>query len=117
MGMGGGDAALRRMEAASGEVLAQTLVALVARLREDRRHQLVLQASVAAEDVSASALPADRLLALFRGILECVLATGAPGVVRGNLYSALIHYLHLVEAEKELAILGLARGGRSKIQV
>ena len=99
--------ALRRMEVGvSAESLAESLVALVSRLRTNRNQQVLLQAATGAhadDAMAAGALPIERLLALFRSLVECVLVSGTPGVVRGNVYSALVGYLQLIDAEKELA--------------
>ncbi|EJD46336.1 hypothetical protein AURDEDRAFT_184350 [Auricularia subglabra TFB-10046 SS5] len=73
---------------AGEESLAQTLVALIAALRH-----------------GPTDVPSDRLLALARGLLECALALS--GVGRGNVYAALIHFLHLIEASEGDAEAGV----------
>ncbi|KAH7108531.1 nucleoporin Nup186/Nup192/Nup205 [Auriculariales sp. MPI-PUGE-AT-0066] len=122
--------ALRRMEVGiSAEALAESLVALVSRLRANRNQQVLLQAATGAhadDAMAAGALPIERLLALFRSLIECVLVSGAPGTVRGNTYSALVSYLQLVDSEKDLAARRQAEtttldhtegnGGRSELE-
>ncbi|KAI0742693.1 nucleoporin Nup186/Nup192/Nup205 [Daedaleopsis nitida] len=75
-------------------LLAETILSTITKLREDRRHQVLLQS--AGGDVEAGALPAERLNVLLRSILECIVDHSRIELVRGNLYAALVNYLHLV---------------------
>ena len=75
-------------------LLSETILSTITKLREDRRHQNLVQ--TAAGDVEAGALPAERLSVLLRSILECIMDHSRIELVRGNLYAALVNYLHLV---------------------
>ncbi|KAF8760740.1 Nucleoporin [Rhizoctonia solani] len=66
--------------------LCETLLSLVAKLRDDRHHQVVLQSIV--DDPVAATLPPERLNALLGAIMDCVLQPGTTERQRGNLYSA-----------------------------
>ncbi|KAG9311042.1 hypothetical protein JVU11DRAFT_8940 [Chiua virens] len=69
----------------------------ITKLREDRRHQIMLQS--AGGDMEAGSLPTERLYALLRSLLECILDNNRSELVRGNLYACLINYLHLVSTD------------------
>ncbi|EGO28547.1 hypothetical protein SERLADRAFT_413403 [Serpula lacrymans var. lacrymans S7.9] len=75
-------------------LLSEASVSAITKLREDRRHQVMLQS--AGGDADAGSLPTDRLFSLLRSLLECILSNNRMELVRGNLYAALINYLHLV---------------------
>ncbi|KAI8972576.1 nucleoporin Nup186/Nup192/Nup205 [Trametes punicea] len=75
-------------------LLAETILSTITKLREDRRHQVLLQS--AGGESEAGALPAERLNVLLRSILECIMDNNRIELVRGNLYAALVNYLHLV---------------------
>ncbi|KAI0324921.1 hypothetical protein GY45DRAFT_1331027 [Cubamyces sp. BRFM 1775] len=75
-------------------LLAETIVSTITKLREDRRHQVLLQS--AGGDAEAGTLPAERLNVLLRSILDCIMDNNRLELVRGNLYAALVNYLHLV---------------------
>ena len=75
-------------------LLSETILSTITKLREDRRHQVLLQS--AGGDVDAGALPAERLNVLLRSIMECIMDHSRIELVRGNLYAALVNYLHLV---------------------
>ncbi|RDX43688.1 hypothetical protein OH76DRAFT_1188692 [Lentinus brumalis] len=75
-------------------LLSESILSTITKLREDRRHQVLLQS--AGGDVDAGALPAERLNVLLRSILECIMDHSRVELVRGNLYAALVNYLHLV---------------------
>ncbi|RPD60781.1 hypothetical protein L227DRAFT_653063 [Lentinus tigrinus ALCF2SS1-6] len=75
-------------------LLSETILSTITKLREDRRHQVLLQS--AGGDVEAGALPAERLNVLLRSILECIMDHSRIELVRGNLYASLVNYLHLV---------------------
>ncbi|KAI0033042.1 nucleoporin Nup186/Nup192/Nup205 [Vararia minispora EC-137] len=74
-------------------LLAELALALVTRLREDRWSQRLLTASAAG--AVAGGLSTERLHALLKSVVECVLEHRAE-LVRGNLYAALINYFHLI---------------------
>ena len=78
-------------------LLSEAILSTITKLREDRRHQIMLQS--AGGDVEAGALPTERLYALVRSLLECILDSNRSELVRGNLYACLINYLHLVSAD------------------
>ncbi|KZT05221.1 uncharacterized protein LAESUDRAFT_702393 [Laetiporus sulphureus 93-53] len=75
-------------------LLAEAMESTITKLRQDRYHQVILQS--AGGDVEAGALPAERLYALLRSILDCIMDNNRQELVRGNLYASLIHYLRLV---------------------
>lgn len=77
-------------------LLAEVSLSLITKIREDRRSQRLVQS--AGVDSDAGSLPADRLYALFRSILECI-ADHRVELVRGNLYAALINYFHLISSD------------------
>ncbi|EIW76673.1 hypothetical protein CONPUDRAFT_92653 [Coniophora puteana RWD-64-598 SS2] len=79
-------------------LLAEAILSCITKLREDRRHQIMLQS--AGGDAEAGSLPTERLYTLLRSILECILDKNRSELVRGNLYAALVNYLHLVAADK-----------------
>ena len=78
-------------------LLSEAILSTITKLREDRRHQVMLQS--AGGDIEAGALPTERLYALVRSLLECILDNNRSELVRGNLYACLINYLHLVSAD------------------
>ncbi|KAH7882163.1 nucleoporin Nup186/Nup192/Nup205 [Phlebopus sp. FC_14] len=78
-------------------LLSEATLSSITKLREDRRHQVMLQS--AGGDAEAGSLPTERLYALLRSLLDCVLDTNRSELVRGNLYACLINYLHLVSAD------------------
>ncbi|KAI0759191.1 nucleoporin Nup186/Nup192/Nup205 [Irpex lacteus] len=73
-------------------ILAEATLSTITKLREDRHQQIVTQSS--AQGVSA--LPAERLFALLRSLLQCLIDNSQSEVVRGNLYGALINYVGLI---------------------
>ncbi|OJA08231.1 hypothetical protein AZE42_08910 [Rhizopogon vesiculosus] len=75
-------------------LLSEAVLSCITKLREDRRHQVMLQS--AGGDTDAGSLPAERLYALLRSILDCILDNNRSELVRGNLYASLINYLHLI---------------------
>ncbi|KAL1938972.1 hypothetical protein VTO73DRAFT_11125 [Trametes versicolor] len=82
------------MQESTAVLLSETILSTITKLREDRRHQVLLQS--AGGDGDAGALPAERLNVLLRNILECIIDNNRLELVRGNLYAALVNYLHLV---------------------
>ncbi|KAG2127910.1 uncharacterized protein EDB93DRAFT_1256835 [Suillus bovinus] len=75
-------------------LLSEAVLSCITKLREDRRHQVMLQS--AGGDTDAGSLPAERLFALLRSILDCILDNNRSELVRGNLYASLINYFHLI---------------------
>ncbi|KAJ7482279.1 nucleoporin Nup186/Nup192/Nup205 [Mycena galericulata] len=80
-------------------LLSEAVLSSVTKLREDRRHQVLVQA--ASGDADAGTLPAERLYAILRNILECVVENNRVELVRGNLYAALINFVHLITPSSE----------------
>ncbi|KAJ7682921.1 nucleoporin Nup186/Nup192/Nup205 [Mycena rosella] len=75
-------------------LLSEAVLSAVTKLREDRRHQVLVQS--ASGDADAGSLPAERLYAILRNVLECIVDNNRIELVRGNLYAALINYVHLI---------------------
>ncbi|KAG8908999.1 hypothetical protein FRB99_000102 [Tulasnella sp. 403] len=78
-------------------LLAEVVLSLSTKLREDRHHQLIIQSTV--DDSYAASLPLDRIHSIFRGILQCILQSGTSERFRGNLYAALTNIIHLVMSD------------------
>ena len=70
-------------------LLSEVSLSLITKLREDWRSQQLLGASS-----HSGSLSSERLYALLRSFLECVLDYRVE-LVRGNLYAALVNYFHL----------------------
>ena len=85
------------VQEATAVLLSEAVLSTITKLREDRRHQIMLQS--AGGDVEAGALPTERLYALVRSLLECILDNNRSELVRGNLYACLVNYLHLVSSD------------------
>ncbi|KAG8931084.1 hypothetical protein FRC02_003259 [Tulasnella sp. 418] len=79
--------------------LAESMLSLMTKLREDRHHQLIVQSTV--DDAFAASLPIDRLHSILRSIVEYLLKAGTAERVRGNLYATIINHLHLVLSPEE----------------
>ncbi|KAI0270638.1 nucleoporin Nup186/Nup192/Nup205 [Gloeopeniophorella convolvens] len=71
-------------------LLSEVSLSLITKLREDRHSQQLLGMSS-----DSGSLSSERLYALLRSFLECVLDHRVE-LVRGNLYAALVNYFHLV---------------------
>ncbi|TFK69765.1 hypothetical protein BDN72DRAFT_959281 [Pluteus cervinus] len=82
------------LDQATAVLLSETTLSTITKLREDRRHQIIIQS--AGGDAEAGALPAERLYSILRSILEGILDNSRVELVRGNLYAALINYIHLI---------------------
>ncbi|KAI5985097.1 nucleoporin Nup186/Nup192/Nup205 [Pisolithus albus] len=78
-------------------LLSEAILTVITKLREDRSYQIMLQS--AGGDPKAGSLPEERLYALLRSILECILDNDRSELVRGNLYACLVNYLHLVASD------------------
>ncbi|KAF8742046.1 Nucleoporin, partial [Rhizoctonia solani] len=92
--------------------LCETLLSLVAKLRDDRHHQVVLQSIV--DDPVAATLPPERLNALLGAIMDCVLQPGTTERQRGNLYSAMVHYVQLAFSAEERSSQEHSKLGQSQ---
>lgn len=68
-------------------LLSETILSCMTKLREDRRQKVTSESSV---------LPAERLQAILRTILNCLLEGNRAEPVRGNLYAVLINFLQLI---------------------
>lgn len=79
-------------------LLSEAVLSSITKLREDRSQQVIIQS--AGGDAGAGSLPVERLKSLLRSLLECVVDNNRVELVRGNLYAALINYLHLVASTK-----------------
>ncbi|CAE6492429.1 unnamed protein product [Rhizoctonia solani] len=90
---------LSAAESETAILLCETLLSLVAKLRDDRHHQVVLQSIV--DDPVAATLPPERLNSLLAAIMDCVLQPGTTERQRGNLYSAMVHYVQLAFSAEE----------------
>lgn len=77
-------------------LISEVILSSITKLREDRQHQVIIQS--AGGDSDSGSLPAERLYAILRSILECILDNNRIELVRGNLYAALINYVHLISS-------------------
>ena len=75
-------------------LLSEVLLSSITKLREDRQHQAIIQSD--SGELDNASLPSERLYALLRSTLECMLDSSRNQFVRGNLYAVLINYLHLI---------------------
>ncbi|KAJ7160759.1 nucleoporin Nup186/Nup192/Nup205 [Mycena filopes] len=80
-------------------LLSEAVLSAVTKLREDRRHQVLVQS--ASGDADAGSLPAERLYAILRNVLDCIVDNNRVELVRGNLYAAIINYVHLITPSKD----------------
>ena len=87
------------VEESTAILLSETVLSSITKLREDRQHQIILQ-SVGGESESGS-LPAERLYNILRNILESILDNNHVELVRGNLYAALINFIHLIRSSHD----------------
>ncbi|KAG9045001.1 hypothetical protein FS837_007191 [Tulasnella sp. UAMH 9824] len=78
-------------------LLAEVVLSLSTKLREDRHRQLILQSTV--DDTFAASLPVERIHAIFRSIVNAALRSGTSERFRGNLYAAMTNFIHLVTAD------------------
>lgn len=74
-------------------VLAEAILSALTKLREDKLLQSLVQPGYSSE---SGALPAERLFALLRSLLECVIESNRNELVRGNLYASVVNYVHLI---------------------
>jgi nuclear pore complex protein Nup205 len=80
-------------------LLSEVLLSAITKLREDQQHQAIIQSDNG--ELDNASLPSERLYALLRSTLECVLDSSRNQFVRGNLYATLINYLHLITNGKK----------------
>ncbi|KAG6810860.1 hypothetical protein H0H92_010044 [Tricholoma furcatifolium] len=88
-------------------LLSEAALSAITKLREDRRQQLIAQS--AGGNADSGSLPAERLFAILRSILESITENNRVELVRGNLYAALINYVHLIapsSRERPVALTG-----------
>ncbi|KAH9976638.1 nucleoporin Nup186/Nup192/Nup205 [Lactifluus volemus] len=76
-------------------LLSEVALSLITKLREDWRSQQLLGSYL-----PSGTLSSERLYALLRSFLECVLDYRVE-LVRGNLYAALVNYFHLVSDDPD----------------
>ncbi|KAF8154003.1 nucleoporin Nup186/Nup192/Nup205 [Crassisporium funariophilum] len=84
------------IEESTAVLLSETVLSSITKLREDRQQQVILQ-SVGGDSESGS-LPSERLHNILRNILEGILDNNHAELVRGNLYAALINFIHLIRS-------------------
>ncbi|KAH8115108.1 nucleoporin Nup186/Nup192/Nup205 [Phellopilus nigrolimitatus] len=77
----------------SAILLSEVLFLLITKLREERRQAYLLSSG---DSLDSSALPEERMATLLRHILDCILDKNRRELVRGNIYAALVNFLHLV---------------------
>lgn len=80
-------------------LLSEAILSTITKLREDRQHQAIIQSY--SGELDTASLPSERLYALLRSTLECVVDSGRNQFVRGNLYATLINYFHLITDGKK----------------
>ncbi|KAF8890672.1 nucleoporin Nup186/Nup192/Nup205 [Infundibulicybe gibba] len=81
-------------------LLSEAVLSCVTKLREDRRHQVIVQS--AGGDGETGSLPAERLYGILRSILEGILDNNRVELVRGNFYASLINYAHLISSPHDI---------------
>ncbi|KAF9529076.1 nucleoporin Nup186/Nup192/Nup205 [Crepidotus variabilis] len=84
------------VEESTCTLLSEAVLSSITKLREDRQHQMILQSMGA--DPDAGSLPAERLQNILRNILQAILDNNHVELVRGNLYAALINFIHLIRS-------------------
>ncbi|KAF8064189.1 nucleoporin Nup186/Nup192/Nup205 [Lyophyllum atratum] len=82
------------VEESTAVLLSEAVLSSITKLREDRRQQLIAQS--AGGNAESSSLPAERLFAILRTILDAIIDNNRVELVRGNLYAALVNYVHLI---------------------
>ena len=75
----------------TASTLSSTVLLLVSKLRQTVAQQSLLSTSLVAS------LPSERFHVHLKNILECLLQHGTTERARGNLYAALIRYLHMMQ--------------------
>ncbi|KAF8525593.1 nucleoporin Nup186/Nup192/Nup205 [Hysterangium stoloniferum] len=102
-------------QASTSVLLSEVVLTLVTKLRGDRQQQLILQSTF--DDSYAASLPVDRLKGLLRSLLECLGASTKAEFTRGNLYAALVNFLHLVDEGRRRHDLDNANGDHLSISL
>ncbi|KAG6856850.1 hypothetical protein H0H87_012908 [Tephrocybe sp. NHM501043] len=97
------------VEEPTAVLLSEAVLSSITKLREDRRQQLITQS--AGGNAESGSLPAERLFAILRSILESITENNRVELVRGNLYAALINYVHLIVSPTHDARSAVAPGG------
>ncbi|KAF5375401.1 hypothetical protein D9615_007995 [Tricholomella constricta] len=87
------------IEESTAVLLSEAALSSITKLREDRRQQLIAQS--AGGNAESGSLPAERLFSILRSILECIVENNRVELVRGNLYAALINYVHLISSSSK----------------
>ncbi|KAG6890211.1 hypothetical protein C0995_010222 [Termitomyces sp. Mi166 len=82
------------IEEPTAVLLSEAVLSSITKLREDRRQQIIIQS--AGGNPESGSLPAERLFSILRSILESITENNRVELVRGNLYAALINYVHLI---------------------
>jgi nuclear pore complex protein Nup205 len=97
------------IEQATAILLSEAVLSSITKLREDRRHQIVAQS--AGGDSESGSLPAERLYSILQSILEGIIDNNRVELVRGNLYAALINYVHLIASPHADSDMIIHKGG------
>ncbi|TFK37612.1 nucleoporin Nup186/Nup192/Nup205 [Crucibulum laeve] len=103
------------LEESTSVLLSETVLSSITKLREDRRHQIILQS--VGGDAEAGSLPAERLYSILRNILEGILESNHVELVRGNLYASLINFIHLIGSPREEPISATIQGDSLSLTV
>ena len=88
---------------AIADLVAGAVLSLLTSLRQ---HRVEITAGANELLDTADVLPVDRLIATLRALVDSILRLGTTTLARGNLYSALINYLQLVQATPRDAGIG-----------
>ncbi|KAG5650971.1 hypothetical protein H0H81_010360 [Sphagnurus paluster] len=96
------------IEEPTAVLLSEAVLSSITKLREDRQQQVIAQS--AGGNAESGSLPAERLFSILRSILEGIIDNNRVELVRGNLYAALINYVHLIAPPKE-DVTSVARKG------
>ncbi|KAG6837756.1 hypothetical protein H0H93_001683 [Arthromyces matolae] len=86
------------IEEPTAVLLSEVVLSSITKLRENRRQQVIAQS--ASGNPGSGFLPAERLFAILRNVVECITENNRVELVRGNLYAALINYVHLLFSPK-----------------
>ncbi|KAI0695309.1 nucleoporin Nup186/Nup192/Nup205 [Cytidiella melzeri] len=88
-------------------ILAEATLSTITKLREDRHQQTITQPSD--QELGVGTLPTERLFALLRSLLRCLMDNSHSEVVRGNIYASLVNYVNLITDVHEEPQNGVAR--------
>ncbi|GLB44615.1 putative nuclear pore complex scaffold, nucleoporins 186/192/205 [Lyophyllum shimeji] len=89
----------QEVEESTAVLLSEAVLSSITKLREDRRQQVIAQS--AGGNAEAGSLPAERLFAILRTIVEAITDNNRVELVRGNLYAALVNYVHLITSRND----------------